>query len=141
MYFSSPTMCPDIDELKKGYDTHGRVIMDRSVPWCASKNAFCVILSRACVRKGHTVLRLVSKSVSVIAYVVFNALFASSTLLQLQPANIVMKLVLFAGIFGRVTAMWIFAVIMRDRPILHRTVKTKKEAVYRDGVKEGKYCV
>lgn len=132
-----------IDELKKGYNTHGRVIMNHSVPWTASKDAFYVILSRAGVRKGHTVLRLVSKFVSVTAYVVSTALFAGSTLLQLQPALIVMALVLCAGIFGRVIAMWISAVMMRDRPVLHRIVKTKKKAdVFIEAVlrREGIVC-
>jgi hypothetical protein len=132
-----------IDSLKKGYNTQGRVIMDRSVPWSASQDAFYVIISREGVRKGHTVLRLISKLVSVTSYIVSTTLFASSTLLQFQPAIIVMAMVLCAGIFGRVTAMWISAVIMRDRPVLHRIVKTGKEAdVFLEAIlrKEGIVC-
>ncbi|KAF2026293.1 hypothetical protein EK21DRAFT_74485 [Setomelanomma holmii] len=137
------TAQPVIDALKKGYNTESRVIMEHNVPWSASKDAFYVIISRGGVRRGHTILRLVSKSVSVAAFVVSTALFASSTLLQFQPAILVMALVLSAGIFGRVTAMWISAVIMRDRPVLHRIVKTKKEAsVFMEAIlrREGMVC-
>jgi len=132
-----------IDSLKKGYNTEGRVMMDRNAPWSASKDAFYVIISREGVRKGRTVLRLFSKLVSVTVYIVSTALFACSTLLHLQPAILVMALVLCAAIFGRVIAMWISSVIMQDRPVLHRIVRTNKEAnIFVEAVlrKEGIVC-
>ncbi|CAI6286853.1 unnamed protein product [Periconia digitata] len=132
-----------IYSLKKGFNTEGKVIMDRNMPYSASKDAFYVIISREGVRKGRTLLRLFSKLVSVTAYIMSTALFASSTLLHLQPAILVMALVLCAAIFGRVTAMWISSVIMRDRPVLHRIVKTEKEAdVFVEAIlrKEGIVC-
>jgi hypothetical protein len=94
-----------IDQLKRRIDTKGRVIMDCSTPWSALKDDFYVIISREGVPKGHTMWRLFLNFVSVCAFVVSTAMFASATLLQLQPAIIVMALVLCAGIFGRVTAM------------------------------------
>lgn len=102
--------------------------MDPREPWSASKDTFYVIISREGVGRRYKFLRLMSKLVSVATFVGSTSLFASSTLLQIQPAIIVMTLVLCAGIFGRVTAMWISAVIMRERPVLHRIVKTKKDA-------------
>lgn len=117
--------------------------MESNAPWSASKDAFYVIISREGVRRGQTILPLFSKLISVTAFIVSTALFASSTLLQIQPAIIVMILVLCGGIFGRVIAMWISAVIMRDRPVLHRIVKTKKDAdVFVEAIlrKEGILC-
>lgn len=117
-----------IDALQAGFNTEGRVFLDRAGPWPASKDAFYVIISRSGVRKGQTMLRLLSKLLSVTAFIISTALFASSTLLQIQIAIVVMILVMSGGIFGRVIAMWISAVIMRDRPVLHQIVKTRKDA-------------
>jgi hypothetical protein len=89
-----------IDQLKRGTDTKGRVILDCSTSWSASKDAFYVLISRDGVHKGYTMWRLFSKLVFVCAFVVSTAMFSSTTLLQLQPAIIVMALVLCAGIFG-----------------------------------------
>lgn len=77
-----------IGALKKGINTEGQVIMDRNDPWSASKDAFYVIISREGVRRYHSILRLISKLVSVAAFIISTVLFASSTLLQVQPAII-----------------------------------------------------
>ncbi len=37
-------------------------------------------------------------------------------------------LILFAGIFGRVTAMWMTSTMMKCKPILHRVVSSRDEA-------------
>ncbi len=102
--------------------------MDQNNPWAASKDPFYVIISREGVDVRKTVLRLVSKLFSVAAFTFSTALFASSTLVTISFATIAMAMILSAGIFGRVTAMWISSVLMRDRPVLHRVVKDKKEA-------------
>lgn len=120
--------CLVLNRLKKGYNTVGRVIMDPKNPWSASKYPFYVIISREGVLGQHTAFRLISKLVSVGAFTFSTALFASSALVTILVATVVMVLVLVAGIFGRVTAMWISAIIMRDRPVLHRVVKDEKEA-------------
>lgn len=74
---------------------------------------------------------------------ILSALFASSSLVTIQMAILVMALTLVAGVFGRVTAMWISAVIMRDRPVLHRVAKHQDDAsVFMEAVlrKEGIVC-
>ncbi|OAL47923.1 hypothetical protein IQ07DRAFT_108064 [Pyrenochaeta sp. DS3sAY3a] len=132
-----------IDALQAGFNTEGRVLLDGTEPWSASKDAFYVIISRSGVRKGQTMLRLLSKLLSVTAFIISTALFASSTLLQIQVAIVVMILVMSGGIFGRVIAMWISAVIMRDRPVLHQIVKTSKDAdAFMEAIlrKEGIVC-
>ncbi|KAF2105168.1 hypothetical protein BDV96DRAFT_535432 [Lophiotrema nucula] len=135
---------PDvIDGLNEGYNTVGQVIMDPNAPWSASKDPFYVMISCGGVRKYQTMLRLFSKLFSVGTFTFSTALFASSSLVQITIATVVMTLILGAGVLGRVTAMWISAIIMRDKPVLHRIVKNKKDAsVFMEAVlrQEGLVC-
>jgi hypothetical protein len=132
-----------IDKLKRGYANTGRVILVNSTPEPVSKDAVYVIISQEGTTLITTVLRLLAKTMSVAAFTMSTALFASSTLVTIQPAVIVMTTILASGIFGRVTAMWISAVIMRDRPVLHRVVKSEDEAsMFMEAVlkKQGLIC-
>jgi hypothetical protein len=117
-----------IENLKKGYNTTGHIIMNSNTPCPAPKNAFYVIISQEGTTPTTTALRLFAKTMSVAAFTMSTALFASSTLVTIRPAVIIMTTILASGIFGRVTAMWFSAVIMRDRPVLHRVVKSEEEA-------------
>ncbi|KAF2789184.1 hypothetical protein K505DRAFT_341478 [Melanomma pulvis-pyrius CBS 109.77] len=118
--------------LGKGFNTTGGVIIDPNSPWTASKDPFYVIISLEGVMGGHTAfrlfLRLISKLISVAVFSPSTAPFASSSLITLVVAVLVMTLILGAGVLGRMAAMWISVVLMGDRPVLHRIVKHEKDA-------------
>lgn len=119
---------PVLEGLKKGYNTVGQLVMDPNEPWSASKEPFCVIISRESVFGGQPLFRLIAKLISVGTFTFSTALFASSTLVTILIATVVMITVLASAILGRVTAMWISAIIMRDRPVLHHVVKDEQQA-------------
>lgn len=121
-----PDQTSVLANLERGYNTTGQVILQG--PWSASLDTIYVIISQEGVFKYHQLFRLLSKLLAVAVFTIGTALFASSALVTILVAIIAMTLVLVGGIFGRVTAMWISTVIMRDRPIIHQVVKSRDEA-------------
>jgi hypothetical protein len=135
---------PDIlTRLENGIRTIGGIVIDRRKSWSASKDAFYVILSVQKVSYSHALLRICSKLISIAVFAIGTGLFASSTLVTSLIAIVTTTLILCAGIFGRVTAMWIASEIMRSGPILHRVVQTRSDAAkYMEAIlsKEGITC-
>ena len=117
-----------LDGLERGYNTVGRVVMDHSEPWAAQNNSFYVIISIRGITNGHATLRVCSKFLSIAVFWAGTALFASSTLVTILVAVVVATLTVVAGVFGRVTAMWMASEIMQNKPVIHRVVKHRYEA-------------
>lgn len=130
-----PTRLPLIQDttdiltgLERGYNTIGRIILDSSRPWSASNDAFYVIISIKGISNAHAFLRIFSKFASVGVFSVGTSMFASSTLVTILAAVVTATLILCAGIFGRVTAMWMASEMMKNEPVLHRVVQSRGEA-------------
>lgn len=117
-----------LTRLEKGYSTKGNISMDLSRPWTQSDDAFYVLLSVKGIDRGHAVLRVASKIASIGVFAIGTSLFASAALITILEALVAAALILCAGIFGRVTAMWMASTMMANRPVLHRVVKNRKEA-------------
>lgn len=129
-YSAIPQTLPRYDILSgfiKGYNTVGRVVMDGE-PWSAQNNPFYVLISIKGVSPPHAALRVFSKLLSIGVFTVGTAIFASTTLVTIMAAVVVATLVLVAGVFGRVTAMWMASEIMKDKPVIHRVVTNQQEA-------------
>jgi hypothetical protein len=131
----NPTRSPSIRQaadiltgLERGYNTVGRVVMDPSKPWSASNDAFYVLLSVKGVSHAHAIFRVFTKFFSIAVFAIGTALFASSTLVTILVAVITASLIICAGIFGRVTAMWMASEMMKNEPVMHRVVRNREEA-------------
>ncbi|EMD01098.1 hypothetical protein BAUCODRAFT_135834 [Baudoinia panamericana UAMH 10762] len=112
----------------KGYNTYGRVIMDPNEPWAAQSTPFYVIISIHGISNAHATLRVFSKFLSIGVFTVGTAMFASCAFVTILVAVAVASLTLVAGIFGRVTAMWMASELMQNEPVIHRVVTTYAEA-------------
>ena len=115
-------------DLDMGYNTTGRVIMDPNEPWSAPRVPFYVIISLEGITTPHAVLRVISKAISVGVFAAGTATFASATLITISVALTVLCLVLGAGVFGRVVAMWMVSEMMKTDPVLHRVATDRAEA-------------
>ncbi|OCK96586.1 uncharacterized protein K441DRAFT_657280 [Cenococcum geophilum 1.58] len=113
----------------KGYKAKRNQTAIEETP-LTSSNTVYVIFSIRGVHKRNTAFRLISKLIAVGVFVFSTALFASSALVTILAATITMILVLVAGIFGRVTAMWISTVIMRDKHVINLVVKEEQADQY-----------
>ncbi|KAF2471137.1 uncharacterized protein BDR25DRAFT_367836 [Lindgomyces ingoldianus] len=114
---------------KKGYKAKSsQIIIEKTST--TSSNTVYVIFSIQGVHRRNAAFRLFSKLIAVGVFVFSTALFASSALVTILAATLTMTLVLFAGIFGRVAAMWISTVIMRDKHIIHLVVKEEQADRY-----------
>jgi hypothetical protein len=115
-------------DLDIGYNTTGRIIMDPNEPWSAPRIPFYVIISLDGITTPHAILRVISKAISVGVFAAGTATFASATLITISVALTVLCLVLGAGVFGRVVAMWMVSEMMKTDPVLHRVAKDKAQA-------------
>lgn len=94
-----------------------------------SRTCFYVVISVQGISSVHAAAQVVAKTGSVAVYAFGTALFASSTLMSISITLMVLCPVLFAGVAGRVIAMWIVSSMsQRNKPILHKTVRSEEEA-------------
>lgn len=117
-----------LDALEVGLNCKGQVIMDNKEPWSASRVPFYVIISMEGISSSHAGLRVVSKAFSVACFAAGTLIFASAQFVTISVSLTVIVVVLSAGVFGRVVAMWMASEMIRTRPILHRVVKSRAEA-------------
>lgn len=117
-----------LDALESGLNCKGQVVRDQSEPWSSSRVPFYVIISLEGVSGSHAVLRVVSKAISVGVFAAGTAMFASAQLITISVALTVLCLILGAGVFGRVVALWMASEMMKTKPVLHRVVKSKGSA-------------
>jgi hypothetical protein len=125
-YTAIPFQSEILAGFEKVYNTKGRIVMDPE-PWDAHHNPFYVIISIRGISNAHASLRVFSKLISIAVFTVGTAMFASSTLVTIVVAVIVASLTLVAGVFGRVTAMWMASELMQNKPVIHRVVKGSHE--------------
>ncbi|KAL9608897.1 MAG: hypothetical protein Q9167_006293 [Letrouitia subvulpina] len=131
--FAKPFTRPStdvLDALEVGLNCKGQVIMDNQEPWSASRVPFYVIISLEGISSSHAGLRVVSKAFSVACFAAGTLIFASAQFVTISVSLTVIFVVLSAGVFGRVVAMWMASEMIRTRPILHRVVKSRAEAAY-----------
>ncbi|KAL9005233.1 MAG: hypothetical protein Q9188_001993 [Gyalolechia gomerana] len=114
-----------LDALEAGYNCKGQVIRDGNEPWSSSRVPFYVIISLEGISGSHAALRVFSKAFAVGVFVTGTAIFASTQLVEMSVAVAVLCLVLGAGVFGRVIAMWMASEMMKTKPVLHRVVKSR----------------
>ncbi|KAL8757771.1 MAG: hypothetical protein Q9199_001983 [Rusavskia elegans] len=114
-----------LDVLRAGFNCQGQVIRDGNEPWSSSRVPFYVIISVEGISRSHATLRVFSKAITIGVYVTGTAIFASTQLLYMSVAVTVLCLVLSAGIFGRVIAMYMASEMMKTKPVLHRVVKSR----------------
>ena len=114
--------------LKKGYNTVGCAVYEDGQPWAASRVPFYVIVSVEGISKVRALLRVVSKALSVGVFAAGTAFFASATLITISVALTSLCTILGAGVFGRVVAMWMANEMIQEEPVLHKVVKTEREA-------------
>lgn len=114
-----------LDALEAGYNCKGQVIRDSNEPWSSSRVPFNVIISLEGISGSQAALRVFSKAFAVGVFVTGTAIFASTQLMEMSVAIAVLCLVLGAGVFGRVIAMWMASEMMKTKPVLHRVVKSR----------------
>ena len=114
-----------LDALEAGFNCKGQVVRENTEPWSSSRVPFYVIISLEGVSGSHAVLRVVSKAISVGVYAAGTAMFASAQLITISVALTILCLILGAGVFGRVVAMWMASEMMKTKPVLHRVVKSR----------------
>ena len=117
-----------LDALEAGFNCKDQVIRDEAEPWSSSRVPFYVIVSLEGVSTSHAVLRVVSKAISVGVFAAGTAMFASAQMITISVTLTVLCLVLGAGVFGRVVALWMASEMMKTKPVLHRVVKTRASA-------------
>ncbi|KAL8741854.1 MAG: hypothetical protein Q9190_005589 [Brigantiaea leucoxantha] len=117
-----------LDALEVGFNCKGQIIMDSNEPWSASRVPFYVIISMEGISSAHAVLRVLSKAFSVSCFAAGTLIFASAQFVTISVSLTVLCVVLSAGVFGRVVAMWMASEMIRTRPILHRVVTSRAEA-------------
>jgi len=111
-----------------GVNPTGRIIMYGRQGQIPSPQACYVIISVAGIERRHAVLRVFSKFVSVGVFALGTAGFASATLITITVSLTTLSLILCAGVFGRVASLWLVKELMKQQPILQRTVKDSKTA-------------
>jgi hypothetical protein len=112
--------------LKSGYNTVGKIALEET--WTASTVPIYVIISVDEVTAKHAMLKVIAKALSVGTFAAGTATFASATLITISVALTVLCMVLGAGVFGRVVALWMAAELMQGDPIIHKVVKDEDEA-------------
>ena len=115
-----------LDRLKDGLNCRGQVVRDGKEPWSSSRVPFYVIICLEGSSGLHAALRVLSKAITIAVFVLGTAMFASTQLIYLSIAIAVLCLVLGAGVFGRVIAMWMAYEMMKTKPVLHRVVKSRR---------------
>ena len=117
-----------LDALKAGFNCKGQVIRDSDEPWSSSRVPFYVIISLEGISGPHAALRVFSKAFAIGVFVTGTAIFASVQLIVMSIAMPVLCLVLAAGVFGRMIALWMVSEMMKTNPVLHRVVNTRELA-------------
>ena len=116
--------------LEEGFNRTSTFTITGSERVTTSNKCFYVVLSIDSVENFHAASRIISKASSVAVFAFGTALFASASLLSVSVSLMVLSLVLSAGVWGRVTAMWIAHQMNKvAEPILHAVVRTRSEAV------------
>lgn len=114
-----------LDALEAGFNCKGQIVRENAEPWSSSRVPFYVIISLEGVSGSHAILRVVSKATSVGVYAAGTAMFASAQMITISVALTILCLILGAGVFGRVVAMWMASEMMKTKPVLHQVVKSR----------------
>ena len=92
-------------------------------------SCFYVVISVEGVSAPHAAFRVISKGGSVAFFAFSTTLFALASLQSVSVNLMVLSLVLSAGVFGRVTAMWIaYQMNETSDPIFHTVGAERMEA-------------
>lgn len=108
----------------------GTVMLHGSKQYTRPRNAVIVMVS--VVNQGQnrirSILRLVSKCVSIATFVTGTAIFASVHLLAMPVAAMSLTVIIGAGVFGRAITKWIVSNVSKTEPLIHEIVNTTQEA-------------
>ena len=118
-----------LDVLKVGFNSTSVVKISGQDAYTTRKSCFYVVISQEGVSAVHACFRVLSKASNVAVFAFGTALFASSTLMSISVALMILSIVLSAGVWGRVTAMWIASQMNKNSdPVLHTVVPGRTEA-------------
>ena len=115
--------------LKAGFNATSVVHISNEKPFTKRNSCFYVVISQEGVEATHATFRVLSKACNVAVFAFGTTLFASATLVSVSVALMVLALVLSAGVWGRVTAMWIASQMNKySDPVLHTVVPFRTDA-------------
>ena len=108
----------------------GNVTLFGSTVKTKPRNSLLVMIS--VVADAHNQLRslwrLLSKCFSIATFVTGTAIFASTSLLALPVAVLILVFILAAGILSRAITAWIVSGVSKTEPLLHVIVDSTEEA-------------
>lgn len=117
-----------LEAIKSNPNINQRIRIAADTASAYSRTCFYVVISIQGISRPHAIAQILAKAASVAVFAFGTALFASSTLMSISVALMVLCLLLSCGVAGRVISMWIVATISREtKPILHKLVKSEKE--------------
>ena len=115
--------------IKDGFNVTSVVSIASHEAYTKQNSCFYVVISVEGVSAPHATFRVISKGSSVAVFAFGTTLFASASLMSVSVSLMVLSLVLSAGVFGRVTAMWIASQMNKTSdPVLHTVVAEHSEA-------------
>ncbi|KAL8717703.1 MAG: hypothetical protein Q9225_005079 [Loekoesia sp. 1 TL-2023] len=118
-----------LDAIKAGFNATSVVRIAGQEAYTKRNSCFYVVISQEGVSAPHATFRVLSKASNVAVFAFGTALFASSTLMSVSVALMILSLVLSAGVWGRVTAMWIASEMNKvSDPVLHTVVPQRSDA-------------
>ncbi|KAI4287940.1 MAG: hypothetical protein L6R35_002802 [Caloplaca aegaea] len=118
-----------LDAIKSGFNATSLVKLSRQEPYTKRNSCFYVVISQEGVSAAHATFRVLSKASNVAVFAFGTALFASATLMSVSVVLMILSLVLSAGVWGRVTAMWIASQMNKvSDPVLHTVVRERLDA-------------
>ncbi|KAI4137528.1 MAG: hypothetical protein LQ341_005110 [Variospora aurantia] len=118
-----------LDAIKSGFNATSLVKLSRHEPYTKRNSCFYVVISQEGVSAAHATFRVLSKASNVAVFAFGTALFASATLMSVSVVLMILSLVLSAGVWGRVTAMWIASQMNKvSDPVLHTVVRERLDA-------------
>ncbi|KAL8796440.1 MAG: hypothetical protein Q9182_007373 [Xanthomendoza sp. 2 TL-2023] len=112
-----------LDIIKAGFNATSFVRLSSQEPYTKRNTCFYVVISQEGVSPTHAAFRVLSKASNVAVFAFGTTLFASATLMSVSVVLMILSLVLSAGVWGRVTAMWIASQMNKfSDPVLHTVV-------------------
>lgn len=118
-----------LDAIKAGFNATSVVKIPGQEAYTKRNSCFYVVISQEGVSAAHATFRVLSKASNVAVFAFGTTLFASASLMSISVSLMVLSIVLSAGVWGRVTSMWIASQMNKiSDPVLHTVVSGRREA-------------
>lgn len=93
--------------IHRGFNVKSMLSLTSQEAYVKRNSCFYVVVSAEGVSAVHATFRVLSKGSSVVVFAFGTTIFASASLVSVSIVLMVLCLVLAAGVFGKVVAMWI----------------------------------